>query len=159
MDEKVRRNVLGRIPYGVYVVGVRRGTGEISAFTATWLSQCSFQPPRIMLGVKAGSTGHEMIESDRVLAVSLLASGQKDLAGAFFKRPEVGPGTLNGIPYRPGTNGCPILGGAPAFLECRVVEMLGGGDHTVVVAEVVEAGASREAPPLTLAETGWKYGG
>jgi flavin reductase (DIM6/NTAB) family NADH-FMN oxidoreductase RutF len=159
MDEKVRKSVLSRIPYGLYVVGVRQGEGEISAFTATWLSQCSFQPPRIMMGVKAASTGHAMIESDRVLAVSLLASGQKDLAGSFFKRPEVGPGTLNGIPYRLGSNGCPILEDAPAFLECRVVEMLTGCDHSVVVAEVVEVGASREAPPLTLAETGWKYGG
>jgi flavin reductase (DIM6/NTAB) family NADH-FMN oxidoreductase RutF len=142
------------------VVGVRHGDEEVSAFTATWLSQCSFDPPRIMLGVKADSTGHSMIESDRVFSVNMLGSGQKDIAGAFFKRPTAGPGTLNGIAYRRGANtGCPILEDAPAFLECRVVELLAGGDHSIVVAEVVEVGAPGDTPPLTLTETGWSYGG
>jgi flavin reductase (DIM6/NTAB) family NADH-FMN oxidoreductase RutF len=33
------------------------------------------------------------------------------------------------------------------------------GDHTLVLGEVVEAGAEREGTALTLAETGMKYSG
>ena len=34
-----------------------------------------------------------------------------------------------------------------------------GGDHAIVVGEVVEAGVQRDVDPLTLKETGWNYGG
>ena len=47
--------------------------------------------------------------------------------------------------FRAGTTGAPVLESAVAFVECRVVSAVEGGDHTVFVAEVVEAGVAK--PP------------
>jgi len=47
----------------------------------------------------------------------------------------------------------------PAWFECRVTNDVRGGDHTVFVAEVVEAGVRKDAEPLTLHDTGFFYGG
>ena len=158
MDPKTRKRALSMIPCGLSVVGVRHGD-ERSAFTTTWLSQCSIRPPQVMLAVRIDSTGHAMIEECGTFTVSLLESGQKEIAGRFFKRPHVEGDTMNGVKFRDGSaTGCPILTDAPAHLECRVSEAMTGGDHTVFVGEVVEVGAEREAAPLTLEETGWSYG-
>jgi flavin reductase (DIM6/NTAB) family NADH-FMN oxidoreductase RutF len=56
-------------------------------------------------------------------------------------------------------NGLPVLKDALAWFECRLRESVKLGDHTIFVGEVVEAGVQREGEPLTLAETGFKYGG
>jgi len=47
----------------------------------------------------------------------------------------------------------------PAWFDCRVANEVGGGDHTIFVAEVVDAGVRKDAEPLTLRDTGFFYGG
>lgn len=67
---------------------------------------------------------------------------------------------MGGFAYESGsTTGCPIVGDALAWVECRVIGFHEYGDHSVVVGEVVEAGLKRESEPLTLKEIGAKYGG
>jgi flavin reductase (DIM6/NTAB) family NADH-FMN oxidoreductase RutF len=51
---------------------------------------------------------------------------------------------LSGEPYHVGSAGTPILEDAPAYLECRLVEMLSKGDHSLFLGEVVEAGLQQE---------------
>jgi flavin reductase (DIM6/NTAB) family NADH-FMN oxidoreductase RutF len=66
--------------------------------------------------------------------------------------------------YTPGPEtGCPILEGAAAFLECKVVEFVDiGGDHEIMVGEVINAGVIKEGKvtdSLTLPHVGWSYAG
>jgi len=156
MDDQERKRVFSRIPYGLYVVGVRQGD-RLSAFTATWLSQCSFKPLRLSLAVRGGSESHPMIESDRVFSVNFLARDQIDIAKSFFKKPEQADGTLGGHPFRTGVTGCPLLTDAPAYLDCKVVEVIDAGDHTIMIGEVVDGGCTSEAEPLRLSDTPWSY--
>ncbi|MFX7612984.1 flavin reductase family protein, partial [Acinetobacter baumannii] len=68
--------------------------------------------------------------------------------------------TLNGHPFEPSpTFGLPLLTELPYWLEAEVRHIYEGGDHSVVVAEVVEAGVRQEAKPLIMWDTGWFYGG
>ncbi len=70
------------------------------------------------------------------------------------------PGKFEGVPWRPGpATSSPILEAALAWVECRVTGKVASGDHTVYVAQVVEAGVQREGAPLTMAETGFKHSG
>jgi flavin reductase (DIM6/NTAB) family NADH-FMN oxidoreductase RutF len=59
--------------------------------------------------------------------------------------------------------GCPIIAGAAAYLECRVVSITdNGGDHDLVVGEVVGAGVHKDGKAtetLTLPDLGWSYAG
>jgi flavin reductase (DIM6/NTAB) family NADH-FMN oxidoreductase RutF len=89
----------------------------------------------------------------------LLGKNQKDLATAFFKGAQPEGDTLNGFRFESGVTGSPILLDAPAWFECRVVEELRRGDHTIFVGEVVEAGSRRDEEPLTLRDAGFSYGG
>ena len=159
MNEDAKKQTLLMIPYGLYVVGVTGPDGSVNAFTANWLSQASFKPPLIMMAVKTDSRSYPMIRESKSFAVSFLESGQKEIAAAFFKPPELVNGKLGGHAVEFHETGAPVLAAAPAFVECAVTDVVDRGDHAIFVAQVTNAGHRRSASPLLMSETGWKYGG
>lgn len=158
MDEAAKKTALRMIPYGLFVLGVGEGP-QATASTINWITQASFQPPLVAVGVKGGTETYDLVKQTGKFAVSVLESGQKDLAFAFFKHVEPENGTLAGFAYETQTTSAPVIVDAPAWFECEVRQVLDVGDHSIVVGEVVEAGVRREASALTLKEAGVNYGG
>lgn len=158
MDAEQKRQALRKIVHGVYVLGVRAAAAA-NAFTATWVSQVSFEPPLLMAAVRKDSVSFRMIEESKVFTVNFLGSGQKMLAQHFLKPAHLGGDKLAGVAHRAGATGAPILEEAIAFVECRVRQIHPAGDHSIVVGEVVEAGVQKDGEPMSLKETGWQYGG
>ncbi len=145
MDSEAKKTTLRMIPYGLYVLTASAGD-EIGAATVNWVTQASFEPPLVVVGVKIDSETYRLLSSSGAFALNVLGKGQNELATTFFK-PTVREGdTLNGELFRPGVTESPILASTPAYAECRVVERLERGDHAIVVGEVVEAGV---AAPLS----------
>lgn len=160
MDLEAKKIALRKIPHGVYVVGVKDGQ-QINAFTATWLTQVSFAPPLVAVGIRKETLSFKMVEAGRVFSVNILGKEHKGLAEHFVKPATVAGEKLKGVRYQLGKTGAPILDEAIACVECEVREIANHlGDHAVVIGEVVEAWVrSQEAPALTLMDTGWHYGG
>ena len=159
MDPQAKKTILRKIPHGVYIVGVKNGA-QLNAFTATWLTQVSFTPPLVALGIKKDAHSFEMIKQGRVFSVNLLGKNQKSIAEHFVKPASVVGEKLKEVRHRLGKTGAPVLEDAIGFFECEVREIANdGGDHAVVIGEVVEAGVRDDAPALTLMDTGWHYGG
>ncbi len=158
MEQQIRKQVLRKLTYGLYVV-TAMNESQAAGGTINWLSQASFQPPLIMLAVKKGSNLHKLLEQGAPLAVNILGADQKEVAEAFFRPSQREGNTINGYPFRVGVTGAPILDAVPAAFEALIVGSLPGGDHTIFVAEVVEAHLHRDAPPLEMWDTGWFYGG
>lgn len=160
MDEDAKRRVLRRIPYGMYVMTAAAG-GRATGSTLTWLSQCSFHPPLVMVGVQTSSRMREALEESGAIAVHFLGEGQEEIARRFFRPPLEDEERLHGIAWKPGAaTGAPVLSDLPACFEARVMDRIDRGDHTVYVCEVV--GASLRDPdftPLLLSATPWSYGG
>ncbi len=158
MDEAAKKTALRMIPYGLYVLGTKDGD-ELGAATINWLTQVSFTPPLIALGVKTDSGAFAHLKKNADFALSILGTGQKDIAFAFFKPTERDGGKLNGIQFETMESGAPIIVDAPAWVEAKVTDIVERGDHAVVVAEVTAAGVRREEAVLTLSEVGVFYGG
>lgn len=158
MDLAEKKKALRLITYGLYVATSRYGDLYGSG-TINWLSQSSFDPPLVMAGIKGDSSLHQAISGSRAFAVHIVGKSQKSLATAFFKTARVEGELINGWRFAPGATGSPILADAPAYFECRVVDEVRRGDHTIFVGEVVEARVHREEEPLTIRETGMAYGG
>lgn len=166
MDEAAKKTTLRMVPYGLYLMGARRKdvkdvATDVNAFVASWLTQVSFKPPMVAVGVKRDAHSLEMIKESGVFSINVLGSDQKEFATKFFKDLEVTDKTMSGQPYtRDGPTGCPILPDTPASFECEVVHVYEGeNDHAVVVGKLVDATLRKEAKPLTHAETGWHYAG
>jgi flavin reductase (DIM6/NTAB) family NADH-FMN oxidoreductase RutF len=125
--------------------------------TANWLTQVSFEPEVVALAVEKDSLTRRLIEESEAFSVSILKSGQKDVAGHFAKADKSGPQTYAFVAK---TTGAPVLADASAYVDCRVIEHKEIGDHIVFFGEVVDSGMLDEtSEPLTLHETGWRYGG
>jgi flavin reductase (DIM6/NTAB) family NADH-FMN oxidoreductase RutF len=158
--QEIRKQTLRLLTYGLYVLTAADGD-EMAAGTVNWLSQASFTPPLVMVGVKVDSRLHGLIERSRAFAVNILAAGQKEVASAFFRPSQAEGNRINGYLFEPGPKtGAPLLTDLPAWFEARVTDVVRRGDHSVFVAEVINAGLrDPQARPLEMWDTGWFYGG
>ena len=139
MDADARKTTLRMIPYGIYVLTADDGKGNIGAATVNWVTQGSFAPPLVVVGVKADSGAHTVVKGTGKFALNVLGKEQKGLAFTFFKPARLEDGKLSGQTFHHGANGTPILDAAIAAVECTVKQIVSLGDHDIVVGEVTEA--------------------
>jgi len=160
MDAQAKKVALRAITYGLYVLTAIEGD-QVGAAGVNWLTQTSFDPPLIAAAVKADSDSHAIIERTGTFAVNVLGEDQLDIGKAFFRTTVVEGDTLNGYRFEPGPEtGAPLLVDLPYWFEARVSDTIKRGDHTIFVAEVVNAGVRDDgAAPLVLRSTGMNYGG
>ncbi len=174
MDRKIKKSdklsqALKKITYGFYIVTSRKLASEMStrdqdfiaAGTVSWVSQGSFEPPLVTVAIKKQSDLHETIEKSRVFAVNIVGKDQQDMLSPFAKHTQVENGKVNGYAFQNGeASGCPILTEVPAYFECKVVEDVTIGDHSIFVGEVLGGDTRDEgALPLVEWETNLHYGG
>ena len=118
--------------------------GRISAATVNWVTQASFKPPLVAVGVKADSQIHDIIKTAGNFALNVLDKRQQGAAYAFFKPAERDGQKISGEPFHAGSTGAPVLENTPAFVECRLVTTVEEGDHSIFVGKVVDAGVTQE---------------
>jgi len=167
MDANAKKIALRMIPYGLYVLTAEGKDGRVAASTVNWVTQTAFDPPLVVVGVKADSGAHALIKEARAFALNILGKNQKDIAFTFFKPLERDGNEIGGQPFHSGILGAPIFENMPGFVECALVETVEKGDHSVFIGEVKHAGIAEAAPgrpddlTLTLKDLGEKifYGG
>ena len=157
MNEKYRQQSLRMLSYGVYILS-SVNEGEYCVSTVTWVSQASFEPPMISVCIKRNSASYEIVKKRREFILHLLGDNQKELASTFFKPTIFENEKLNGQEFSL-ENNLPLLKDIPAYIQCKVVEILENGDHPLFLAEVVDAKINNDSNPLELRKTGWTYGG
>ena len=144
MDPNDKKTALRMIPYGLYVLTGEAEDGRVAAATVNWVTQTSFEPPLVVVGVKADSGAHAIIKEAGAFALNVLGKDQQGMAYAFFKPAEREGNTIAGEAFRSGSSGAPILESCPAFIECKLVDTFENGDHSIFVGEVVDAGVREE---------------
>ncbi len=136
MDEQDRKTALRMIPYGLYVLTAEARGEAPSAATVNWVTQTSFNPPLIAVGVKVDSGAYAAAKHAGHFVLNVLGKGQQGAAFTFFKPAELEDGKLSGEEIAWARNGAPILKSAPAAIECQVLEIVERGDHHTFIAEV-----------------------
>ena len=157
MNEKYRQQSLRMFSYGVYILS-SVNEGEYCVSTITWVSQASFEPPMISVCIKRNSASYEIVKKRGEFILHLLGDNQKELASTFFQPTIFESEKLNGQEFSLANN-LPLLKDIPAYIRCKVVEVLENGDHPLFLAEVVDAKINNDSNPLELRKTGWTYGG
>ena len=158
MDPQAKKSALRMVSYGLYVVTTATADDR-AAFLCNWLTQCSFEPPLIVLAVENEAHSLKVMRAAGRFAVSVLETGQRELAGWYGRHSDkVGDKLANrGLQATP--SGLPLLPEALAWWECSIITITPAGDHQLVMAEVIDAAAIREGTPLQLKETGFRYAG
>jgi flavin reductase (DIM6/NTAB) family NADH-FMN oxidoreductase RutF len=138
------RQLLGRFATGVTVLTVTTPEGTPLGMTANSLASVSLQPPLISVCVDREADMHDAILRIPEFVVNVLASHQEALARRFADQHE---DRFEGIGYHLSPEGLILLDGALAHIECRRHTHYPGGDHTIVVGQVV-GGVTGKGRPL-----------
>lgn len=163
MSEDPIKDVLNRIPYGFYGL-TSRFENDANAMVMNWFMQTSFSPRLVTIGLAKKAYTHDLIEKSGIFAVNLFNKEDEEALTAFSKARAKRPDKMEDAEYTPGPEtGAPVLADAAAYLECKVVQLIDiGGDHDLLVGEVVNAGVLKPGDidsTLTLPHVGWSYAG
>jgi flavin reductase (DIM6/NTAB) family NADH-FMN oxidoreductase RutF len=151
-DSKEQRRIFGRLATGVTVVSTLAGN-ESWGMTANSVTSLSLDPPLVLVAVVRNSATDGYLKASRVFAMSILAADQEDLS-IRFSGP--GPRDLSDLNVKTAVTGCPVLVDAMGWVDCRVVDILSGGDHEIFLGEIV-AGESHDHDKKPLLFFSGKY--
>jgi 3-hydroxy-9,10-secoandrosta-1,3,5(10)-triene-9,17-dione monooxygenase reductase component len=147
------RSVLGYFPTGVAVMTSTDG-GLPIGMTVQSLCSLSLDPPKILVCPARSSTTWPRIERRGGLCVNLLAEDQADLARRFARS---GTDKFQGVEWSRSTHtGSPILVGSLAWIDCWVAAQHPGGDHQIVVCDVIALGAHADQRALVFWHSAFK---
>ncbi len=133
MNPETRKKTLRLLSNGIYILTSRHGD-HYGAATVTWVSQVSFKPALIMAAVRTESTVFKCLSQSHIAAIHILSANQQEIARKFFATTQVGSGMINGEPFIKRKTSAPILQNVPAYVECRVHQIVEtGGDHALVI--------------------------
>jgi flavin reductase (DIM6/NTAB) family NADH-FMN oxidoreductase RutF len=137
------RAALGRFASGVTVVTTKDAEGRFHGITVSAFCSVSLEPPLILVCIEKVTGSHRAIEQSGVFIVNILDRSQQSLSEHFaLQLPE----KFADIFYHQGLEGIPVLDDALVSLECRVTKTYDGGDHSIYIAEVENAGIKDGSP-------------
>lgn len=148
LDTDAFRKAVGRFATGVTVVTCVVD-GVDHAMTASAFTSVSLEPLLVLVCVEKEARFHDAVLESGNWAVSILDSHGRRAAEWFATRGRPLHGQLDRYPHRRGAvTGAALLDSALAWLECRTTAVYDGGDHDIVVGQVVdlELGGPDDAP-------------
>jgi flavin reductase (DIM6/NTAB) family NADH-FMN oxidoreductase RutF len=149
------RSIMGHFATGVTVVTAAAGD-ELQGMTANAVCSLSLDPVLLLVCVDKTTHTHGVIERAGAFAVHILADDQEDVSRIFARKLPPQTGSLRGQRYRRGESGSPLLEDCLAYIDCRVADMLQGGDHSIFIGEVVAQRIVRDgARPLLFYRGGY----
>jgi flavin reductase (DIM6/NTAB) family NADH-FMN oxidoreductase RutF len=137
--------VVGHSPSGVSVVTTRDANGCSHGITVSSYASLSLDPPLMLICIDTRSRIHPVLSVARSFAVNILSAEQESLARQFSSRAD---DRFERVPCSPGESGDLLIADALAFLECRLVNAIRAGDHTIFIGAVSAAGAKDGNPLL-----------
>lgn len=146
IDPREFRDTVGCFATGITIITTRQDDGAPVGLTANSFTSLSLDPPMVLFCLDNNVASFDAFQAGGHFAVNILSEKQQDLSSRFAKS---GPEKWDGVAFDSGDTGCPILPGSLACMECRVSSINEGGDHVIVVGEVLRLERAQEdAMPL-----------
>jgi 3-hydroxy-9,10-secoandrosta-1,3,5(10)-triene-9,17-dione monooxygenase reductase component len=144
VDPRLMREVLGHFASGVTVVTADTEDGPIG-FTCQSFSSLSLDPPLIAFAPARTSQTWPRLRDMGRFCVNVLAEGQDAVSQNFARS---GADKFAGVAWTPSPHGSPVLDDVVAWIDGELWAEYDGGDHTIVVARVLDLGAHPDRRPL-----------
>ncbi|PIP72705.1 MAG: hypothetical protein COW89_04975 [Nitrospinae bacterium CG22_combo_CG10-13_8_21_14_all_47_10] len=153
-NKKEVGKALGRIPSGLFVITAKCEDKE-DAVLASWVNQCSFDPPALTIALATLRSARLLVEASGAFIVNVLPKEEKSLLKHFSRPPE---DVFKGVKTKKGLEGIRILSDAVSYLECEVAQAMQSGDHVLYVGEIVGGKTLKGgAPYIHVRDNGFGY--
>jgi flavin reductase (DIM6/NTAB) family NADH-FMN oxidoreductase RutF len=139
------RRVMGHFATGVTVITTVDPDGNPNGLTANAFLSLSLNPPLVLISVDKAATCYACFGLANGFTVNFLSEDQEEISRRFATK---GADKFADLNWRSGTNGAAIIEGVLGYVECKIRECYDGGDHTIVVGEIVTIEATGDRPLL-----------
>ena len=139
------RRVLGHFATGVTLVTTCDADDRPTGLTASAFSSVSLEPPLVLVCVDHKSQSYPALRESGRFGINILHHEHEPVSRRFAT---TRLDKFDELPYRLGVLGVPLIEGALAHLECRIVSTYVEGDHTIFVGRVESASAGEGDPLL-----------
>ena len=139
------RAALGQFATGVTIVTAQAPDGRLFGLTANSFNSVSLAPPLVLWSLSRQSSSMLGFLAASHYAINVLAADQRLLAERFSRK---GIDRFDGVAWRAGLTGAPVIDGAVAVFECSHRSQHDEGDHVIFVGEVAHCRRRVGASPL-----------
>jgi len=151
IDSDEFRKAMSRFASSVTVVTTLSEAGEPKGLTVSSFCSLSLDPPLVLICIERNASLHQHLAPGSHFAVNILSEEQELISRRFASR---NGDRFEGIGYKRGPSGTPLLEDVIAHVECVVQECHPAGDHTIFVGQV-ESAETTEGKPLTYFRGGY----
>lgn len=139
------RNALGSFATGVTIATTLDTAGAPVGVTASSFNSVSLDPPLVLWSLAKNSLSRAAFCESGHFAVHVLAASQEELSNRFARS---GEDKFGDVEWEEGALKSPVLSDYAALFQCKTRHQYEGGDHIILVGEVVDFEARDEAPLL-----------
>ena len=153
-NKKLVGKALGRVPSGFFVITAKFEDKE-DAVLASWVSQCSFNPPALTIALGTMRSARLLIEASGAFIVNILPKNDSTLLKDFSRSSEE---PFQGVKTKKGFDGIRVLNDALAYMECEVAQSMQSGDHVLYVGEIIGGKTLKGGEPyIHLRDSGFSF--
>ena len=145
IDAQELRRVMGHFATGVTVITTKDKDGNPQGLTANAFMSLSLNPPLVLISVDKRATCYACFEPNNGFTVNFLSEDQEAVSLRFATK---GIDKFAELKWREGGNGAALIDGALGSVECKITQCHDGGDHTIVVGEILNVAANGDRPLL-----------
>lgn len=131
VDPRELRNAFGKFATGVTVVTCRTPDGAPHGATVNAFTAVSLDPPLAQVTLIRGNKASKYLQNTP-FAINIMAHDQLATCLNFAGKP------MSGSPKWRSEEGIPVLEGNAATIECKPWKIYDGGDHIIVIGEVID---------------------
>lgn len=132
-DQLDLRKALGSFGTGVTIVTTKSTDERLVGVTANSFSSVSLDPAIVLWSLQKTSPSLAAYDESGRFVINVLALTQIEHSRRFASS---NPDKFNGVDYRPGLGGLPVLEGCAATFECRTIQRIDVGDHILYLGQV-----------------------
>ncbi|GAA3523853.1 flavin reductase family protein [Nocardioides daeguensis] len=150
--EQKFRQAMATFPSGVTIMTTTDENGEARGFAASSFCSVSLDPALVLVCIAKTAQCHGAFMSSDQWSIQVAGSAHVDLIERFATK---GADKFGGGEFVRDHRGIPVLLDAAVLIECEAHARLDGGDHTILVARVIEVDVD-DRPPVLYFQRGFR---
>ncbi|MEP3050900.1 MAG: flavin reductase family protein [Erythrobacter sp.] len=144
-DPRTLREALGNFATGVTVVTAIGDKGDPVGLTANSFTSVSLDPPLLLVCPAKGAATTQALLASEHFAINVLHTGQQAISKLFATK---GSDRFAETEFETWKHGVPIIRNSLASFECRKYAINDGGDHLILVGEIMHVRYAPDLDPL-----------